>query len=276
MNLVEPPEDASPYDKVWENCDADLAAHSRDAIELLFIGLADSLFTGSFRVRALYSWIPSVIICVAYSSLLSYPAFRLNDGGGTVILFGLLGFAQCGNWVSCTMNERENRENWALNRIREEDSCWQKDFVDVNFPIVVRVRNGRLEPRSALEPHFGSQVSGLDDLPCVRDSGAYDYGVEKLVNEVVATGKAAKRNVLLKPVGGSMSFKCAVCASPELDEEGTILGFEIFESYDASADTRGMDDPGPSPSAVGVESPSPSAIGGETSPSLADARAFAL
>ena len=75
----------------------------------------------------------------------------------------------------------------------------------------------------------------------VRDSGAYDYGVEELVNEVVATGKAAKRNVLLKPVGGSMSFKCAICASPELDEEGTILGFEIFESYDASADTRGMD-----------------------------------
>ena len=37
----------------------------------------------------------------------------------------------------------------------------------------------------------------------MKDSGAYDYGILSLVNEVVATGKAAKRNVLLRPVGAS-------------------------------------------------------------------------
>ena len=43
----------------------------------------------------------------------------------------------------------------------------------------------------------------------MKDSGAYDYEILALVNEVTATGKGAKRNVMLAPVGASMVFRCS-------------------------------------------------------------------
>jgi hypothetical protein len=211
------------------------------------------MYSGFLPVRSTYSWIPSVLVSVAFSFHITLPSLRLDDGGGTAILLLILIFMELSMWVFCRMNERENRENWALTRIREEDLSWQSEFVELNFPIVVRVKNGHLESTSILTRHLGTGVSELIDLLCVKENGAYDYAILDLVKEVAATGKAAKRNVLLAPAGGSMVFKCSVCACQEFGADGTILGFEIYESWDGSPEIQ--TDVGPSPSVVG---PSPS------------------
>ena len=193
----------------------------------------------------------------------------MEDGGGTTILFWILAIAQFANWSFNVLNEKENREHWALARTREEDSSWQREFVELNFPIVVRVQNGRLQPGSDLSRHFGVGVIELVDLLCLKDSGAYDYGILTLVNEVAATGKSAKRNVVVTPVGGAMVFQCSVCACQELGKEATILGFEIYESWEANADL--VIDPGPSPSVIGS-----SVIGHDRGPSPGVAVAVSL
>ena len=107
------------YDKVWADCNDDLAIHTRDAIEVLLV-LGVQIPFVFFRARTKISWIPPATACVAFSSLLTVPSLRLDDGGGTTILFQVLFFASGLLWLLCVFIERDHRGLWAMNRKREQ------------------------------------------------------------------------------------------------------------------------------------------------------------
>ena len=217
------------YDKVWDDCSYDLTIHSRDSIEMLGIISLQIVFL-FFRTRSAISWIPPACTSLAFTCLLSVSSFRLNDGGGTVILFFFLIGASSALWLLSVFNERDHRELWALGRIRETEAEWQKEFVNIVFTVVVHVQRGRILQASALEPHFGVMVSDVSDLSSRKDNGDYELAIVDLVNEVEITGKPAKRNLLIRPKDVDLVFDCTVCAFFLLDGGATILGFEIRES----------------------------------------------
>ena len=58
------------YDIVWEDCNADMVIHARDAIQVLYVLSAQIPFA-FFRIRTRLAWIPPSCACAAFSSILS-------------------------------------------------------------------------------------------------------------------------------------------------------------------------------------------------------------
>jgi hypothetical protein len=223
----------SEYVRAWENCDKDLVIHARDTLLMVFILFAQAFFRNSMPVRVVVSWIPPACVSCFFSCFLIVPSMRLQDGGGTVLLLMLLIGVSSTIWVAGYLNEKKDREVYALTCQSEAKASWQQDLLELVFPIVVKVVDGNIAPLAQVQEHFGGQVSQLDDLPSRRDDGGYDTEIAALVTEVEATRKAAKRNALIEPRGADKVFDCSVYACLELDGDGTVLGIEIRDYWPA-------------------------------------------
>ena len=225
------------YNMIWVKCDSDLAIHSRDTFLVMWILFGEAFFNAILPIRAILSWIPSVSIIIAFSSILIFPSLSLDDGGGTALL--LMALVSCSSiiWYSRFLDEKKDRKLWALTRIREAESSWQRELLQLVFPIVVSVEDGRLKPLSLVQEHFGGEVVELADLPSRKDDGTILAEIEELVDEVEATGHPAKRNSLIHPRGAERVFECSVCACNSVSH-GVILGFQINESWLSTADDR--------------------------------------
>ena len=128
-------------------------------------------------------------------------------------------------------NERSHRQMWALLRMRDVESIWQKELLRLVFPIVVLVESGNVESPQAFKRHLGVEVANLTDLPALRNDGTTGFDVSSLVSEVESTGRPSKRSLVLHPRGAAELFRCSLYAVRPVYGTGAILGVEILETW---------------------------------------------
>ena len=217
------------YNRAWNNCDDDLAVHSRDAINVCVVLVLQAYFRTLARVRMTISWVVPTWL-VLWFHLLGVTS-RLNDGGGTRLLLLLLFVGSFLIWIVNVFNERSHRQMWALLRMRDVESIWQKELLRLVFPIVVLVESGNVESPQAFKRHLGVDVANLADLPALRNDGTSGFDVSSLVSEVESTGRPSKRSLVLHPRGAAELFRCSLYAVRPVYGTGAILGVEILETW---------------------------------------------
>ena len=222
------------WDWLWmETCGHDFSESARDTMMVGVAMCVNSIFNIFVRVRTKLTLI--LPMSISGIACLAFPSQRIEDGGNSERNFFLLVLQCWAHWFGSYLLEKQHRQNWALRRQAEESAALEK-LIGLMFPVVVLVCDGHIIPAeestAPTEQIFGARVSNLLDLPEENATGDGSTELERLVDEVKASGLPAKRNLAVRPLGGSRVFQCSVCAVFADRRRGVLVGFDIRESWE--------------------------------------------
>jgi hypothetical protein len=183
MNLIDVIPD-TPYNMTVVSLDLELSILLRDVIHIWASLLLQVTFCASLRVRTNISRIVPVLSGAWYALLSFLPDLRPKEAFYfelAIVIFYLFLLGSFGVWYLSYLDESRHRSLWALNRKREAETVWQHEFVETVFPIILRVKEDRIEPACT---SFGQEVSRISEILSRNDRGDFTPELEKIVKEV--------------------------------------------------------------------------------------------
>ena len=221
-----------PLNAVWENCEVDLATHTRDALNIVAVLTLTHVMNLVMRTRSTIAWIIPASTTSYFVFMVFFVDDRLEDGGGSNLLAFALTVSSVLVWFTRYLDELDHRALWVLTRERAEENRWRQELLELVFTVVASVQDGSImDTTGAFQRQFGMEVSDLSDLPSRNPDGTYEPRLVELVKEVEATRRPAKRNLLIQPRGSDLVYECTACVCTEIGNNATILGIGIKESF---------------------------------------------